>query len=303
MNDMKKFITNLLLFIFLVVALDFLCGGIASYLMSHAKGGSTQNNYYIANKMESNVLIMGSSRATHHYVPSVIEDSTGLSCYNCGEEGNGSILAYGRFKQATDRYNPRVIIYEVTPEYDYFKDADNSKYLKYLKPYYSNSHVRLLIEKFGNDFDNIKLLSKMYQNNGLFLTEFIDNVIKRENNGGYSPLNGKLNFNTNLERERIVRDIDDRKIELIDKFISECKTRGIELLFLISPRYKTVTDEDYFSFAITIAKRSDIPVYDFRNVSDISENPDFFNDPLHMNNDGAMYFTQHYICKILKNVR
>ena len=300
---MKKFIINLLFFIILVVAFDYVCGSLSSYMISHSKGGSTQNNYYIANKMESDVIIMGSSRATHHYVPSVIEDLTGFTCYNCGEEGNGSILAYGRFKMATDRYTPKIIIYEVTPEYDYFKDIDNSKYLKYLKPYYSNSHVRLLIEKFGNDFDNIKLLSKMYQNNGLFLTEFIDNIIARDNNYGYSPLMGKMNLKSNLNRDRIVRDIDESKTELIERLISECKDKGVNLFFFISPRYNTIADEDYFNHAISIAENNDIPLYDFRGVTDIAGNPKFFNDPLHMNNDGAMYYTQHYVSQVLKEFR
>lgn len=53
---------------------------------------------YIANKATDDIIILGSSSATHHYVLQIIEDSLGLSCYNCGEEGNGVVLAYGRLK-------------------------------------------------------------------------------------------------------------------------------------------------------------------------------------------------------------
>lgn len=298
---MKKFIINLVVFGIFVIALDFICGGLSGYLMSHAKGGATQNNNFIANKLGSDVIILGSSRATHHYVPTVIEDSTSYSSYNCGEEGNGSILAYGRFKMLTDRYTPKVVIYELTPEYDYFLDEDNSKYLKYLKPYYSNNHVKYLIDKFGNEFDNIKLLSNMYQNNGLFLTEIIDNVVKRDNNEGYSPLKGKLDLKKDLRRERKVRPIDSRKIDLLEEIIADCNAKKICLLFLISPRYKTVCDVGYFDYAIELANRAGIPVYDYSKMPDICDNPTFFNDPLHMNDEGAKFYTQKYVCDMIRN--
>lgn len=296
---MKKFGTNLLIFIILVAALDILCGGLARYMMSHAKGGSTQNNYFIANKMENDVLIMGSSRASHHYIPSVIENLTSFSCYNCGEEGNGSILAYARFKMATDRYKPKVVIYEITPEYDYFVDEDNSKYFRYLKPYYFNRNVKYLFKKFSDKMEVLKLNSKLYQHNSLFLTMLIDNIIFRDNHNGYSPLNGMLKQKKDLKRK--TRNIDMKKAQLIESIISECKTKGINLFLVISPRFISVNDDEYYTYAYSLAKANETIIFDFRKVKGISDNPVFFNDLLHLNDKGANYYTQHYICNMLNN--
>ena len=115
---MKKFLLKVVLFLACVVIMDLVFGYGFSWLRSHAKGGSTANCEYIANRVEEDIIILGSSRATHHYIPQIIEDSLGMSCYNCGEEGNGVILAYGRLKMLTNRYKPQLILYEITSGYD-----------------------------------------------------------------------------------------------------------------------------------------------------------------------------------------
>ena len=63
---MKKFFLKVLLFFACVVAMDFVFGFGFSWLRSHAKGGSTANCEYIANKSKDDIIILGSSRATHH---------------------------------------------------------------------------------------------------------------------------------------------------------------------------------------------------------------------------------------------
>ena len=59
----------------------------------------------------------------------MISDSLGVSCYNAGESGCGIILAYGRLLMILERYTPKAIIYEVTPDFDYLDGKDNHKYL------------------------------------------------------------------------------------------------------------------------------------------------------------------------------
>ncbi len=130
---MKRFLLKVLLFFACVVVMDNVLGYGFSWLRVNAKGGSTANCEYIANRANEDIIILGSSRAAHHYVPKIIEDSLGMSCYNCGEEGNGVILAYGRLKMLTNRYKPKLIMYEITPGYDYGTIEPNTKFLGYLR--------------------------------------------------------------------------------------------------------------------------------------------------------------------------
>lgn len=148
---MKRFIAKVLFFFSLVVLMDITFGFVFSALRAYAKGGSTENCEYIDNRSTDDIIILGSSRATHHYVPQIIEDSLGVSCYNCGEEGNGIVLAYGRYKMLTGRYKSRLIIYEVTPGYDYGTNEPNTKYLGYLRPYYKKIGIKEIFDDFDDE--------------------------------------------------------------------------------------------------------------------------------------------------------
>ena len=46
------------------------------------------------------------------------------------------------------RYNPKLVIYEVTPGYDYLMDISYTQYLRYLKPYYAEPNVKNIVDRF-----------------------------------------------------------------------------------------------------------------------------------------------------------
>ena len=158
---MKRFLIQIAVFFGLVAVIDVCCGFGFDYLKSHAKGGDTCKNYYLAERCEDDVLILGSSKAARHYVPSVIEDSLGLSCYNAGEPGCGIIPAYARYRMVAERHKPKLVVYEVTPSYDYFVADDYTKYLGPIRQYRDKKAVRELYSSFGDEWENVKALSNM----------------------------------------------------------------------------------------------------------------------------------------------
>ena len=42
---------------------------------------------YTVEKVNADVVVIGSSKASHHYVPQMLEDSLGMTVYNCGQDG------------------------------------------------------------------------------------------------------------------------------------------------------------------------------------------------------------------------
>jgi hypothetical protein len=68
---MKKFLIRICIFTFIIVFVDTFIGFVSEYLREHAKGGSTANNYYIAENCTDDIIILGSSRSTHHYIPKI----------------------------------------------------------------------------------------------------------------------------------------------------------------------------------------------------------------------------------------
>lgn len=300
---MRKFLLKVLLFFACVVVMDFAFGLFFSFLRTHAKGGSTANCEYIANRATDDIIILGSSRASHHYVPQIIEDSLGMSCYNCGEEGNGVVLAYGRFRMLTSRYKPKLIIYEMTPGYDYGTTEPNNKYLGYLRPYYSKDGINGLFADFDDELSPLKMKSKMYQNTAKLLPNVVDNIIFRDNMRGYSPLEGKLNPDKvkNVEAETC-QVVDSLKLKYVEQIIVEAKKQNILILFMISPTYGIDSDISSYGPEIALCEKHNVPYYNFANYSPIAGNADCFQDMGHMNNNGALEYTKMIIKEMSNNI-
>ena len=190
---MKKFLIKIVLFFALVAGIDVACGCAFDWLRSKARGGQTWKNQYISEQCVDDILILGSSKAAHHYVPSIISDSLGISCFNCGREGNGIIAAYARYNMIVARHKPKIVIYEVTPKYDYLEDNGYTSYLGAIRQYANNATIRNEILAFSDDLERIRLMSNMYCNNSRIISNIKD-IVKQtfSNSCGYEPLFGKM---------------------------------------------------------------------------------------------------------------
>lgn len=298
---MKKFVLKVLLFFALVVVMDCAFGSVFSWLRIRAKGGSTANCEYIANRCEDDIIILGSSRATHHYVPQIIEDSLGLSCYNCGEEGNGVVLAYGRLLMLTNRYKPKLVLYEITPGYDYGTKEPNAKYLGYLRPYYCKNGIKSIFADFDDELSFLKMQSKMYQNTGKLLPDLVDNFVFRENMKGYAPLYGSLDTAPS-QQVKTEMTIDSIKLSYVEKLIVLCKNNDIPLLFMISPEFNYGEDMTRYKPALQLCDHYGVSVINCINEPGISDNIKYFQDNTHLNNEGAVTYTQLLVSKMSDNV-
>ena len=86
---MKKYLLKIGLFFAIVLLVDLSFGFTCKYLVAHAKGGTIKQVDVTVNEQKADIVILGSSRAHHHYVPAVLKDTLGLTAYNGGVDGNG----------------------------------------------------------------------------------------------------------------------------------------------------------------------------------------------------------------------
>lgn len=276
---MKRFLTQIVVFFGLVAVIDVGSGFGFEYLKSHAKGGDTYKNYYLAEKCEDDVLILGSSRAARHYVPSVFEDLLELTCYNAGEPGCGIIPAYAQYKMVVERHKPQLVIFEVTPNYDYYISDDYSKYLGRIRQYGYKDAVRELYSSFGDKWDNVKALSNMYRNNSSIVHNLLDQF-SHSFNKGYEPLYGILSLSAiekseteNKKNKKNNKDytIDTLKLQYVQKLIQATKRDTVPLVFVISPSYYVLTYEErkQYNEAIELAQAYSIPFLDCSEVENI----------------------------------
>ena len=88
-KSILRFWALLLLGAILVVAGDRLVGHFLERSYRNATHGIAGKENYVVDSVRTDIVVMGSSRALHHYVPSLITQATGLSCYNCGIANEG----------------------------------------------------------------------------------------------------------------------------------------------------------------------------------------------------------------------
>lgn len=297
---MKRFLIQIAVFFAFVAVFDVCCGFGFDYLKSHAKGGDTYKNYYLAEKCEDDVLILGSSRAARHYVPSVIADSLGLSCYNAGEPGCGIIPAYARYKMVSERHKPKLVIYEVTPGFDYFKSDPYTTYLGRVRQYYHKEPVKELYSTFGDGLDELRFLSNMYKNNSSIVHNVMDQFTKPGDNG-YEPLFGVLSSEAVNQPKKIqnvtVHRVDTLKLKQVEELIKATKADDVPLVFVISPRYFGLSLEELCQYeeAISLASRYSVPFINVVDMEGVSGVREMFQDFGHMNDRGAKLFTQKLV--------
>ena len=290
MMGLKTFLIKLLVFIILLFASDRLAGVALRSLYSQA-GDKFERENYMRDKMIADVIIMGSSKAAHNYMPSIISDSLNMTVYNCGQRGNGIIYSYGRLATIYKRYTPKIIIYDVIKSYD-IEVNDNSRYLDFLKADYGhNSTVDSLFYALDKN-SKYKMLLSCYQYNSTICDLLINTIIKnraRFQNDGYFPLNGaKSDFvpSTNCDDSSFCDEqIDSMKVSYLEKLVKE-KHKGCFIVFTISPTYTKINPKDY-SIVHAICNRYQIPLLDYVNDNRFYGRYDLFFDGSHLNEKGA----------------
>lgn len=292
-SEMKKYVLYTLIFIFIVAGIDVIAGVVFKQMQKKARGG-TGAEYYVCKKGDEDILVMGSSRASHHYVPEILMDSLRMSCYNGGQDGNGIVMQYGRWKMISKRHIPKVIIYDIEPAFDLMVN-DNFRYVDRLKPYAEDSDVRGYIEGLF-PMERLKLVSKMYCFNYKFLELLSDCVRPSETNSGYKPNRGHIRqevINAELKKEKTeILEVDEVKMNCLKAFISEAKNKGVIVILVSSPYWKGYSDID-LRFVREMADYMNVPFINYAD-SGIRNNPDLFADSMHLNDEGAHVFSRDF---------
>lgn len=295
---MKKYLIKIILFFVAVVVVDILFGIACQYMNNHSKGGGVKSRYYVCKESTEDVLVFGSSRAKHHYVPDVIEDSLKMTCYNTGEDGNGIILCYGFLKMVTERYSPKLIIYDVTG-FDMDED-DNMKYLDLMKPYYFEKGIDSIFWSVEPK-TRIMMLSNLYRYNTTCL-RVLGNYIHPMNNypKGYLPLHKTMDYEPE-NKEESEKAVDTLKIHFFEEFIRLAQNKGVSLACCVSPSYKASTNDEKYKPIKLLCKQYQVPFLYFGAEQTITSKQSFFQDRKHLNDRGARLYTSLLMSWINQN--
>jgi hypothetical protein len=301
MENQKYFIFKVLLFILLVILLDFGIGSILRYYYFRQHSGFLYRTTYAMDKTTADILILGASTANHQYDPEIFEKGLNMSCYNAGRDGSNIFYHYAILKAALKRYSPKIIILEMRGELA--KTTDSYDRLSMLLPYYeSHPEIRQII-KPKSPFEKIKMLSKIYPYNSMLFSiavgNFKHNALRFNDNKGYLPLNRIWDEPLEMISKPLYSQLDTNKIKTYESIIKECISANVKLYIVSSPNfYKTKYVENSDVKAKEIAEKYNIKFLDYSQDSVFLANSNYFVDIHHLNSSGATVLSNRVVGEI-----
>ena len=301
---MKRYILNIIIFSAIVTVIDVCIGGLGDFLQANARGGDTKQFDDLVSSSCHDVVILGSSRAHHHYDTPFLSDTLGLDVYNAGYDGNGVILSYGILEMVLERYKPQLVLFDVEPTfdiYDYKLDNNHIRYIHYLKPYYRKKAINKVIKDISCE-EWYKVHSGLIRYNSMLISKAVDYYRSGDMEKlGYKPLNGKYTIvveGKKEDEEDKQLTVDLLKLEYIEKLIKTTKLHKIPIVFIASPKYGKENSQELQPVK-DICERNNIEFLDYYVTADY-QNPRFFKEPTHLNVEGARVFSRA-IAKEIKN--
>jgi hypothetical protein len=293
-NKYLKFSLNLIILISLFGISDQLIGRLMKCYYFKQESGILYQTTYAIDSTTADILVFGSSRANHHYVPQIFEEKLGLSFYNSGRDGNYLLYNYPIFKSIVSRYTPKVLIFDINPR-EFFYEKTSYERLSSLLPYYkTHPEIRKTVE-LRSPFERFKMLSQIYPYNSNLLTITVGNLeINRsriKEVKGYVPLLDSI-IDTTLFRMKSEEGIlDSNKIFAIKDITKYCITKNILLILVESPTFGRLQKTTSTLFIENLVQENKIAFWDFSNYADFITKPGFFRDRVHLNDSGARYFS------------
>lgn len=304
--ELKKVLLGVLASVVLLVAADWAVGTWSEKMYYKSKYGIFHRQIYCLQESKDDILILGSSRAAHHYVPQIFEDSLGMSCYNAGSDG---MCIYYHYVILASRIHrgcaPKLVVLEVLrSDAEVSGDAVFSldAALERLAPHYGEIPTIDSLYAYNGWKERIKLMSKTYRYNSKLVQTIKCNYIPWPENKGYEALSGVIE-ETEGEAADVLSSagelpIEERKLEYVQKLIDLCKANNIKLLMLYSPYYHNeipnaiTTIED-------IAVKNDVPFLNYGLVEQFQNN-EYFQDASHLNDTGAKAYTLEVVHQIMQ---
>lgn len=295
---MKKVFVVFLLFLLVCFATDRLLD--YALFKSFLKSDCVES--YAYQKCDADVVILGSSRAKHHYVPSIITDSLGLSCYNLGEDGKNIYFQYALLSLLLAHHTPKIVIYDcfsvdvIKTDFKYDLGSLSDLYPIYGK----RNDVDALIDLQGPKFISRISFSHVYRYN----SRFIDYLSSNHNNvqSGYVPLGGIYEGELGIINKKEETSTDDMKFMYIQKLIDLCQNKDIQIIFAVSPHF-TLNENDgviskKYERVNELCNKNDIPFLYYELDSTFLQRKDLFRDIGHLNDNGARLYTQLFVSNL-----
>lgn len=298
--EVSKFLKKGAMFVAIFIFMDLSLGWVASSLVDQQKTGKKFRIKYAIEEDESDFLILGSSHAMRHYIPSIFEDSLKLSTYNMGVQGQSLEFFYAMTKMRLKNHVPKKVLINLDERMFAVNSANESKLSDLHQHYWKNREILKPILSDHDPFIDFKMLFQSYRNNSS-IGHVLKFFIKPENDKkGYLPLKGFIqkekleSQKIKIQKKRLEGiEIDPKMLNFMEEIIADLKKNEIEIFMTISPSIDmaNLPEDQSLIIAKEMAEKENIFVLDYLKDERFQLKYEWFKDFGHLNHIGAEAFS------------
>jgi hypothetical protein len=297
--EFLKVVKKALIILVLFVALDILFGFLyKSFYMNQGPSRFNKMIYGDTGGENEAIIILGDSRAEHHYNADMIADKTGKSVYNYGSDGQSVLFNYALLKKLLENYIPEKVIYEVSlAELEYSADAYDR--LLYFLPMQNEYADQILEKRFGPLQLFVSKLLNSYKYNSTVFIILKSYLSPKEYLAGYQPLDNDVDQDFYKKYRSTIFDytdnyaIDSLKMACFEEILKLSKEFDFKIVLFISPTLFQTENETLLSAINNSLLQYNLSLNCFLN--DSLFNVSHFADAIHLNTEGADIFTEQVI--------
>ncbi|WP_160713439.1 hypothetical protein [Chitinophaga solisilvae] len=306
---MKKFLQKVCLLVLPLLALMYPLDKLLSAGLKrvHGEGGGDIGELEVMRdiydgKINSDIVIYGSSRAWIQINSSILEDSLKKQVYNLGIDGHNFHLQYMRHRELLKHNRkPQMIVLSV----DIFslqRRADLYEYSQFMPYMLWNENMYNFTSTYQG-FNKTDYFIPLMRYAGK--TEVLDVIVRNLTHDipdyrtkGFRGMHADWNDDFDNARKTGVKytiHYDTASIRLFEQFIRECKKDNIQLVTIYAPEYIEGQQfiagrADLFNLYRRFFEKYHIPFLDFTN-DELCFDKKYFYNSMHLNYIGADLFT------------
>jgi hypothetical protein len=294
---MKKFFLKILILFTGLLLLAYAGDWVISANLRKSETAALANwNVAYAGGLQSDAIIVGSSRARVQYNPQILDSILGINSYNLGIDGshiNRQILLYNTYR----RYNakPKYIIQNIDFATLYFTFGYQKEQFY---PYFFDDSLRTIAaewEKYNKATVYVPLIRYTSFRNLILEGLGINKPKQEQRFKGYTAYNWKWDGIAYLQKDTINYGKDTIALRMFDDYLQRAQQEGIRIIFVYAPVYcgatkKIIDIEGMYAMYRGFAEKYNIPILDYNNDTLCCDTAYFYN-ACHLNQTGAEIFS------------
>ncbi len=279
-----------------VVIIDMLCRFTFTPFFDNppiqTKAGATYK--FVSCKEPANIIILGASRANHHYRCYQMEDSLGVSVFNYGWDGRCTLYQYLCLLRGIANGGLGTAILDIS-------DAQLSKQwvderISDLYPYYwKNDTVRMMIEEVEKKDMRFLMMSSMVQYN----SQYLNMIVPIQSFKGYTPLQYKgkaVEKKNKISLQKSDFYYSDIALKYFKRIAMICNKNNINFIVCLSPSLSV--SQKSRNYILSLCSDYGIVCWD---KTDFIKDGLLFSDDDHLNDKGAERYTREIINMLKQN--